>query len=131
ARVRAKRHAQCLVVALACEGCEGFDERLIRDAGRARRIAMADECESAPRADEARQLVAHGSLADARLADEHNQPAVAADRGLERALEVPQLTLAADKRLPIGEELRGPPTPVGLIRSLWTCVRSHGRCGAL
>jgi hypothetical protein len=44
---RAKLPAQRLGVALACKGFEGFDERLIRDAGGALWIAMADECESA------------------------------------------------------------------------------------
>jgi hypothetical protein len=47
---------------------------------------MADGCKSGLRAGEARQLVARGSLADARLADEQHQPAVTAGHGLERAL---------------------------------------------
>jgi hypothetical protein len=51
-------------------------------------------------------LVAQGRFTDARLANEQHQPAFAPCHGLERSLELPQLTLAADEGLHLRQALR-------------------------
>ena len=130
--VRAELRAQCFGIPLACEGFEGFDERLIRDAGGALWIAMAYKDASVARADEARQLLAEGRLADTWLADEHDEPTITTtgDR-LERSPQLAQLAFTPNEGLFLRRAFPGQLLLAGLIGSLWAYVPCHGRCRAL
>jgi hypothetical protein len=106
--VRTELRAQCFGLVLACEGFEDFDERLIRDTGGALWIAMAYEYASFARADDARQLLAESRLADTRLANQHDEPAVTASGSrLECSLQLAQLALTANEGLAISDRIFG------------------------
>jgi hypothetical protein len=76
-------------------------------------------------------LVAQRGLADARLADEQDEPAVTPGRGIERPLELAQLILAAHKGLLQRQASPGQLLLAGLIGSRLVRVQSHERCRAL
>jgi hypothetical protein len=93
---------------------------------------MADEYASIARADEARELLAEGSLADTRLADEQHEPAITIiGHRLECVLKLLQLTYAADKGLLLRQAFPGQPLLAGLISSRCVRVQCHLRCRAL
>jgi hypothetical protein len=119
-RARAEFHAQGVRVARTSKTLERLHKWLIGQAGGTLRIAVADECKSAPLLDEGEKLLAEGGFADAGLTHQHHHrtPATAGG-GLERGPKLLQLIVTADERQPsFGCPLLSQPPVNKLIGSL-------------
>src|SRR5215471_7851701 len=112
-------------------GREDLNKGLIRRAERALLVAMAKERPAAGCGYEPSELVGECGLANARLADEHDQRAVTLCRRFEHRLQLAELALTADEGLPLGRAARSQHFLGWLIRSRRVRVRSHGQCRAL
>ena len=92
-----RSRAQAVRLARQDVGAHGLDEGEVGQRQRAFLVAVADQRLAAAQGDVGGELLAERRLADARLADDHDQPALAGERGVEGLLQLLELRLAADE----------------------------------